>query len=269
MTVISGISIILPTLNERDNLKLLIPSIVEILDDLSIENYEVLVVDDNSTDGTKDLLERLNQKNSKIKIFIRSEVPSLPLSIWDGISNSKFEFVMWLDADGSMNAKSIKKLIKTLSSNTKSVIIGSRFVENGGYKGVKNIGKDSFIDAIKNVYKSNDSVFGMIFSIFFNKLLKFLFFANINDITSGFIIGNKKYFLKKAFSRSSYGEYFIYLCNDIIKQDIEITEVGYICETRVSGTSKTASSLLQLIKRGIPYIQAAIISRKEKYENLR
>ena len=70
MTVISGISIILPTLNERDNLKLLIPSIVEMLDDLSIENYEVLVVDDNSTDGTKDLLETLNQKNGKIKIFI-------------------------------------------------------------------------------------------------------------------------------------------------------------------------------------------------------
>ena len=43
--------------------------------------------------------------------------------------------------------------------------------------------------------------------------------------------------------------------------------VGYICETRVYGTSKTASNLIQLIKRGVPYIQAAINSRKENNEN--
>ena len=59
------------------------------------------------------------------------------------------------------------------------------------------------------------------------------------------------------------------MLNDLYFQKIKVIEVGYICETRVTGESKTASSLFQLIKRGIPYINAAIISRRERNENTR
>ena len=52
-----------------------------------------------------------------------------------------------------------------------------------------------------------------------------------------------------------------------MEKNINIIEVGYICETRVSGESKTASSLFQLISRGWPYINAAIILRRHKYGN--
>ena len=69
----------------------------------------------------------------------------------------------------------------------------------------------------------------------------------MSDITSGFIVGNKN-FNKESFEKADYGEYFIYLCVDILKNKKEIIEVGYICETRVYGTSKTASNLIQLIK---------------------
>ena len=72
--------------------------------------------------------------------------------------------------------------------------------------------KDSIISAIKNVNKSNDSVTGMIFRSSLI-ILRYLNFGEVKDITSGFIVGKKKYFTIDVFKKASYGEYFIYLCD--------------------------------------------------------
>tara|TARA_X000000368_G_scaffold41010_1_gene29697 strand:- start:31512 stop:32321 length:810 start_codon:yes stop_codon:yes gene_type:complete len=265
---IPGISIILPTLNEGKNLAILIPEITRMFSDLKYEIYEILVMDDGSNDSTEDILIDLNRDNERVKLIKRKNEPSLPMAIFDGVEVSKFEYVMWLDADGSMPVETIELLIKKIETKPNSVIIGSRFVQGGGYKGVKDLGRFSFFKAVKNVNKSKDSVSGMILSILFNKLLNFVFGFQIKDITSGFIILPKKYISKKSFERTAYGEYFIYLINDLLKRKIDIVEVGYICKTRIHGESKTASSISQLIKRGIPYIIAARISKKERNENI-
>ena len=263
-----NISIILPTLNERKNLEDLIPDFISNLEENNYENYEILVIDDNSIDGTKDYVDSLQKFNSKIKIIVRKENPSLPLSILTGIENSEYENVMWLDADGSMPASDSLKLINKFFVNSRTVIVGSRFTDGGAYKGVKDLSSNSFFKAIKNVQKSNDSVLGMIFSIFFNKVLKLLLKTNVKDLTSGFIVISKQDINKDIFSKSDYGEYFIYLINDLTQKKIDINEIGYICETRIHGESKTASSFIQLIKRGIPYIKVAIKCRINKYEDI-
>jgi len=264
-----GISIILPTLNERKNLEKLIPDFIDNLEKNYIKNYEILVIDDRSTDNTKEYVDSLTKINSKIKLIVREKYRSLPQSILDGINHSIFEYVIWLDADLSMPAKDSLKLIKEFFNKDYEVVIGSRFTNGGGYKGVKDISNNSLMFAIKNVYKSNDSVIGMLFSIFFNKILNLLLKIEIKDITSGFIVLPKNLINSKVFTMSNYGEYFIYLVNDLTKKGVHIKEIGYICETRLHGESKTASSFLQLIKRGIPYIKAALKCRIYKYENIR
>ena len=256
-----NVSIILPTFNEGENLRQLVPELLSVFEDLELKNSEIIISDDRSTDNTKDILEKIDFKNNSVILLERSGEPSLPMSIYDGISMAKNEVIMWLDADGSMPAATVKKMIQAYSTGDKNIIIASRFAEGGGYKGVKEIGKTTIIDAIKNVKNSKDSVSGMLASIIFNKLLIFLLSSPIKDITSGFIIGEKKYFHKSYFENSSYGEYFVYLSAGLIKENIAIQELGYICETRVHGESKTASSIFQLIMRGIPYIKAAIICR--------
>ncbi len=264
MNNISGLTVILPTINEEKNLKILIPQIVSEFKEINLNNYEILVVDDNSNDKTTELINKLSANNEKIKIFNRHTKPSLPMSIWDGISQSQYDFVSWLDADGSMPAETLKILIKELEENPSSVVIGSRFIEGGGYKGIEVFGETSFFNAVKNVYKSNDSVFGMIFSTLFNKFLKIIFKTDISDITSGFIVASKNNFNKNIFENADYGDYFIYLVADLIKNKKEIIEVGYVCETRLNGVSKTSTNIFQLIARGIPYIKVAIEIRKNE-----
>tara|TARA_X000000950_G_scaffold289530_1_gene414883 strand:- start:13997 stop:14794 length:798 start_codon:yes stop_codon:yes gene_type:complete len=258
------LTIILPTINECENLEKLIPEIVSSINKSLIRNYEIIVVDDGSTDNTRQLIFNLNSKNENIKLLERKTEPSLPMAIYDGINKSNYEYVMWLDADGSMPAITIKDLINLQSKNLENVIIGSRFVKGGGYKGIQEIGKTSFLSALVNVRQSKDSVSGMIASTLFNKLLIFILKSPIKDLTSGFIIGKKYYFAEESFSKSSYGEYFLYLITELMRKGINIQELGYICETRIYGESKTASSLIQLFKRGVPYIKAAIVSRRIK-----
>ena len=61
-----SISIILPTLNEIENLKILIPEIVEVLKSQNIKDFEIIVVDDNSDDGTETFINSLSEENGKI-----------------------------------------------------------------------------------------------------------------------------------------------------------------------------------------------------------
>jgi len=61
------LTIILPTINECENLEKLIPQIVSNIDNSLVKDYEIIVVDDGSTDNTKQLIHNLNSKNENIK----------------------------------------------------------------------------------------------------------------------------------------------------------------------------------------------------------
>lgn len=254
------LTIILPTLNEGRNLAFLIPDIFKSLEDSKF-TFHILVIDDNSTDNTLEVINNLSQNYDNLSLYVRNTHRSLPLSIWDGVNMANSKYVMWLDADGSMDGNAVSILLKQFEKSTDKAIIGSRFVQGGGYKGVQRLSEINFLKVLLNVKNSKDSVAGMVASIIFNKILYYIFNSEVKDVTSGFIVLKRDYVNKAVFQNIEYGEYFIYLVKDLLKTNIEIIEVGYVCLTRNYGESKTASSIIQLIKRGIPYIKATISSR--------
>jgi len=258
MSQFDQLSVILPTINERKNLEYLIPQIIEVLNSEAIFNHEIIVVDDSSTDGTSELIDSLISKDFNI-CFIENKPPlNLPLSINKGIENSNFRNVMWLDADGSMDSEAVLKMIKEIKLNPDSVIIGSRFVSDGGYKGQKEDDSENLLGIIKNIINSEDSILAVYLSKLFNKLIKVLLNSNVKDITSGFIVGKREYFNANCFLGSIYGEYFIKVISDLEKNNINISEIGYFCKPRQFGESKTSSSYLRLFKLTLPYVKAAL-----------
>ena len=129
------ISIILPTLNEGENINFLIPELHKLINRKEINDYEIIVVDDGSTDNTTNIVGNLIKQNININFIQRQHPKSLPLSIMDGIKVSKYKNTMWLDADGSMDILSCEVLIDNFLKNDTFAIVGSRFVDGGGYKG--------------------------------------------------------------------------------------------------------------------------------------
>ena len=260
------ISIILPVLNEEENLKFIIPDLSEILSKLVGENFEIVVIDDQSIDNTKTLVKDFISSGYNIAYKLRSGVKSLPLSIFEGIEISKYKNVLWMDADGSMDVNSVKILISTFLNKDIDVVVGSRFVKDGGYKGLEKNSSKSFLNIVKNLKDSEDSALAVYLSIVFNKLLKTILSVKISDLTSGFIVGQKKYFDKEMFEKFTYGEYFVFVVMKLLKNNIQILEVGYFCKPRQFGKSKTSSSIFRLIRLSYPYLKIAYKSRKELNE---
>ena len=260
------ISIILPVLNEEENLKFLIPNLSEILSKLVEENFEIIVIDDQSIDNTKKLVKDFVSSGYKIVYKLRNGVKSLPISIYEGIEISKYENVLWMDADGSMDVDSVKLLVSTFLKKDIDIVVGSRFVTDGGYKGLEKNSRKSFLNIVKNLKNSEDSALAVYLSIVFNKLLRTILSAKISDLTSGFIVGPKKYFSKEMFEKFTYGEYFVYVVMKLLKNNIQILEVGYYCKPRKFGKSKTSSSIFRLIRLSYPYLKIAYESRKELNE---
>ena len=97
------LSIILPTYNEKNNINILIKKILEILKD--VESKEVIVVDDNSPDGTYLYCKKEFETNNQIKLILRQNNRGLANSIRDGIKASKGKNIIIMDTDLSHDPK--------------------------------------------------------------------------------------------------------------------------------------------------------------------
>ena len=94
---------------------------------------EIIAIDDNSTDNTCEIVNEFISSNLNVVYKLRSGVKSLPLSIYERIENAKYENVLWLDADGSMDAESIKTILNTFFKDNYDKCIETILHHEGGY----------------------------------------------------------------------------------------------------------------------------------------
>ena len=91
-------SVILPTLNENGHISSLIFDIEKVLK-FNKKVFEIIIVDDNSTDGTIDTVKALVQQNNNLKLTIRTNLKkNLAESINLGVKLAKYENIIWMDA---------------------------------------------------------------------------------------------------------------------------------------------------------------------------
>lgn len=114
-------SVIIPVYNEKKNVPLMVKSIRKNLD------CEIIFVEDNSEDGTRELLESLNQKEECIKLIKRPERLGVGSAIKKGYEKAVGKVLIFMDADFSHHPKYIKNIIRHVEKN--DLVICSRFLK--------------------------------------------------------------------------------------------------------------------------------------------
>src|SRR5262249_2581075 len=117
-------SVILPTYNER-------PVIVGVVRDIrdAVSDAEVLVVDDDSPDRTWELIGEAFAGDPRARTLRRVGRRGLPSALAEGVAGTKGDVVVWLDADGSMPADVIPRLVAATGSA--DVVVASRYAAGG------------------------------------------------------------------------------------------------------------------------------------------
>ncbi len=126
-----ALSIIIPTYNERENIGQLIEKIIESLTGI---DFEVIVVDDNSPDGTGEFVEQLSHKLNNVKVIHRPGKLGLSSAILDGASVAQGYAVGVIDADLQHPPQLLKEMFSKIGEGY-DVVVASRYVEGGGIEG--------------------------------------------------------------------------------------------------------------------------------------
>lgn len=120
-----NIAIIVPTLNEGKNLSALITSIHYVLKD----NYTIVIVDDNSQDYTKDIVEALSAR-CRVNLITRPCKMGLASAVIDGIKSIKADAYIVMDADFSHPPRVLSTMRDALKDY--DLVVASRHVTDGG-----------------------------------------------------------------------------------------------------------------------------------------
>lgn len=234
---------ILPTYNESGNI---IPLMERLL--ASVRSpYLVLVVDDNSPDGTWKIVEDFAQdhpfsgkntpENSGVALVRRIDEKGLTTAIQRGINEAintyGADIITWMDCDLSMPPEDVPKLVDAIVEQKADMGVGSRWVPGG-----------------------RDVAHGLmarVLSWIINHFAMLLLSRNIHDYTSGFI-GAKAEVLARIPLKGDYGEYCIDLLYRAERLGYRLVEVPYICVPRTAGESKTGINLWDYLSKGRKYV---------------
>ena len=118
-----AISIIVPTYKERENI---VPLIERIHNSISKYDYEIIIVDDNSADGSEELVAGLATKYP-VKIIVRKNKRGLSSAVVDGITSTSSEFVIVMDADLQHPPEILPDMVKALQNH--DFVVASRYIK--------------------------------------------------------------------------------------------------------------------------------------------
>ena len=216
------ISIVIPALNEEKNIK---PLTLRIIKVLKKNKFEIIFVDDNSTDQSKKILLALSNKYKFFKPIFRKKNRDLTQSCFDGIKKSKYKNILILDADLQHDPKYIPQIFKEFNKG-KDIVIGARKVTSGKNKGL-----------------SETRRFASVFLIFLFKV----FDIQTKDPMSGFFLFKKDIYLKNK--NRFFGKGFKILADLLInsKAKLKTKDVFIDFNRRYESESKMNTKILLIL----------------------
>ena len=164
-----SLSIVIPVYNEDKQLHITIKKINKI--SKRIKDYEIVFIDDFSTDNTKQIIKKSIRSNKKIKYY-KNIKKGLGSAVGLGINKSTKKFVCIFMCDNSDDLSDLMEYYKIINKNNLDAVLGSRF--------------------LKNSRITNYPILKMVLNRIFNYIVKIIFLSNYNDFTNAFKIYKKK-----------------------------------------------------------------------------
>lgn len=209
------LGIVLPSYNERDNIVPVLSGLRKALSNLS---YEVILVDDDSEDGTADHARAVAVDFPELRVIQRINRSGLASACLEGMMASHAPFLAVMDCDLQHDERILPEMLATLKRDHLDVVIGTRHAEGGG------VGEF----AAHRQFISDSG----------RRLSQLIFKENVSDPMSGFFVLDRR-FLDEVVRNVSGVGYKILL--DILasaRRPVRFKEVGYTFRSRIHGESK-------------------------------
>lgn len=214
--------VIIPTYNEKENIEAIIRKV------FSLENFHILIVEDNSPDGTADIVKTLQSEfPNALHLLERKGKLGLGTAYIAGFRwtlDKAYEYIFEMDADFSHNPEDLLRLLEACK-NGADLAVGSRYV--------------SGVNVVNWPMKR------VLMSYFASKYVRFVTGMPINDATAGFKCYTRKVLEAMNFNKirmTGYG-FQIEMKYRIWKHGFSIKEVPIIFTDRTQGTSKMSSGI--------------------------
>jgi len=240
--------IIIPTYIEKENIENIIRAI------FSLEKpFDILVVDDNSPDGTAMIVSNLQQEfQGKLFIENRKEKTGLGAAYIHGFKwalAKKYEYIIEMDADFSHDPKDLIKLYNACAIDGADVSIGSRY-------------KDNEVNVV------NWDMKRLLLSYFASRYVRLITRIPIHDTTAGFVCYKRKVLETINFDRIKFIGYAfqIEMKFKAWKHGFNIKEVSVIFTDRALGKSKMDSSIISEAVFGVIKMKLKGLPKKEMNE---
>jgi dolichol-phosphate mannosyltransferase len=223
------LSVVVPAYCEASNLTLLVEKIAASFKNAGIDDYEILIVDDNSPDDTKEICRALSFFYPALKLITRIDERGLATAVRRGVEEATGNIIITMDADLSHDPDLIPELVAGLIENKCDIVVASRYIEK------------------TKVHTSFRRALG---SRALNLFVRTLLQIPVKDVTGGFHAMRKDIFNRfdMDYIFRGYGDYSIPLLYEAAKNGLKISETSFVYQFRTSGESKTA-----VFRTGISY----------------
>jgi dolichol-phosphate mannosyltransferase len=215
--------IIIPTYNELNNIQKLVPLLLSLYPEM-----DILVVDDNSPDGTGDFVKKLSEEDKRVHVLQRAAKSGLGTAYVAGFKymlNGDYDLAFQMDADFSHDPKEIKNLLK--AAETADLIIGSRYIQG--------------------VNVVNWPMKRLLLSYFANKYTKVITGLPMRDSTGGFKCFKRKVLEAINFDNIHSNGYAFQIEMNFKawKKGFKLKEIPIVFVDRIEGTSKMSKKIVR------------------------
>jgi glycosyltransferase involved in cell wall biosynthesis len=146
------LSIVMPCYNEKATIEQIIDEVMDV--DLGSTKKEILIIDDGSKDGTRDILKKLASKNKAIKLIFQEVNQGKGAALKRGILESSGDVVVIQDADLEYDPQEYKRLLYPIERGHADVVYGSRFIGGEPHRIIyyRNQVANKFLTMLSNLF---------------------------------------------------------------------------------------------------------------------